>query len=53
MECLKKGGMAMLERLVTLLNLTFDIGVVLMDWSGACKVKIDKCECSNSRGISC
>ena len=49
-ECLKKGGMAVLEWLVRLLNLSFDTGVVPMDWRGACIV--DKCECSNSRGIS-
>ena len=56
-ECLKKGGMAVLEWLVRLLNLSFDIGVVPMDWRGACivplyKGKGDKCEFSNSRGIS-
>ena len=56
-ECLKKGGMAVLEWLVRLLNLTFDIGVVPMDWRGACMVLLykgmgDKCECSNFRGIS-
>ena len=53
----KKSGMAVLEFLVRLLNLSFDIGVVPMDWRGACivplyKGKGDKCECSNSRGIS-
>ena len=47
----------MLEWLVRLLNLSFDIGVVPMDWRGACivllyKGKGDKCKCSNSRGIS-
>ena len=56
-ECLKKGGMAVLDWLVRLLNLSFDIGVVPVDWRGACivplfKGKFDKCECSNSRGIS-
>ena len=56
-ECLKKGGMAVLEWLVRLLNLSFDRGAVPMDWRGACivplcKGKGDKCECSNSRGIS-
>ena len=55
-ECFKKGGMAVLEWLVRLLNLSFDMGVVPMDWRGACivplyKRKGDKCECSNSRGI--
>ena len=57
MECLKEGGMAVSEWLVGLLNISFDMGVVPMDWSGACivllyKGKGDKCECSNSRGIS-
>ena len=33
-ECLKKGGM--LEWLVRLLNLSFDMGVLPMDWRGAC-----------------
>ena len=56
-ECLKKGGMAVLEWLVRLLNLSFNMGVVPMDCCGACivplyKGKGDKCECSNSRGIS-
>ena len=56
-ECLKKGGMAVLEWLVRLLSLRFDTGAVPMDWRGACivplyKGKGDKCECCNSRGIS-
>ena len=56
-EYLKKGVMAVLEWLVRLLNLSFDMGVVPMDWRGACivplyKGKNDKGECSNSRGIS-
>ena len=43
--------------LVRLLNLSFDMGVVPMDWRGACivplyKGKSDKSECINSRGIS-
>ena len=48
----------MLEWLVRrLLNISFDMGVVPMDWRGPCivplyKEKGDKCECSNSRGIS-
>ena len=51
----KKCGMAVLEWLVRLLNFSFDMGVVPMDWRGACivplyKEKGDKCECSNSRG---
>ena len=53
----KEGGMAVLEWLVKLLNVSFDMGVVPMDWRGACivplyKGKGDKCECSNSIGIS-
>ena len=56
MECLKKGGIAVLEWLVRQLNVSFDMGVVPIDWCGACivplyKWKGDKCECSNSRGI--
>ena len=52
-----KSGMALLELLVRLLNLSFDMVVEPMDWHGACivplyKGKGDKCECSNSRGIS-
>ena len=40
-----------------LLNLSFDTEVVPMDWRGdgvvpLYKRKGDKCECSNSRGIS-
>ena len=31
MQCLKKGGMAVLEWLVRLLNLSLDMGVVPMD----------------------
>ena len=49
--------MAVLEWLVGLLNLSFDMGVVPIHWRGACIVPLyegkgDKCECSNSRGIS-
>ena len=56
-EFLKKGGMAVLERLVRLLNLSFGVGVVPMDWRCACMVPLykgkgDKCECSRSRRIS-
>ena len=39
-ECLKKGGMAVLEWMVRLLNLSFDTGVVPMDWRGACMVPL-------------
>ena len=35
-ECLQKGGIAVLEWLVRLLNVSFDMGVVPMDWRGAC-----------------
>ena len=35
LECLMKGGMAVLERSVILLNVNFDMGVVPMDWRGA------------------
>ena len=47
----------MLEWLVRLLNLSFDMGVVPMDWRGAgiaplYKGKGDIFECSNSRGIA-
>ena len=37
-KCLKKGGMAVLELLVRLINLSFDMGVVPMDWRGPCIV---------------
>ena len=36
MECIKKGSLAVLEWLVRLLNVKFDLGVVPMDWRGAC-----------------
>ena len=35
MECSKKGGMAVLEWLVILLNVSFDMGIGTMDWRGA------------------
>ena len=40
-----------------MLNVSFDMGDVPMYWGGACivplyKGKGDRCECSNSRGIS-
>ena len=46
----------MLEWLIRLLNVSFDMGVVPMEWRGACivllyKGKGDRCECSNSRGM--
>ena len=51
-ECLEKGIMAVLKWLVRLLNVCFDMGVVPMDWRGACIVSLykgkgDKCESSN------
>ena len=51
MECLKKGGIVVLQWLVRLLNVCFDVGVVPIDWRGACivplyKGKGDKYECS-------
>ena len=54
----KERWYGLLEWLVRLLNLSFDMGVVpTRDWRGACivplyKGKGDKCECSNTRGIS-
>ena len=50
-------GMAVLEWLIPLINVSFDMGVLPIGWCDACMVplykgKSDKCECSNSRGIS-
>ena len=47
----------MLEWLVRLLPVTFDMGVVPMAWHDVCIVPMykgngDKCECSNLRGTS-
>ena len=41
-ECILKCGMAVLEWLVRLLNLSLDMGVVPMDWRGACLVPMYK-----------
>ena len=41
-ECLKKGGMTVLEWLVRVLNVSFDMGAVPMDWRGACMVPLYK-----------
>ena len=46
----------MLEWLVRLLNVSFDMGVVPMDWRGACiepiyKGKGDKCECPTTQEV--
>ena len=51
-EYLKKCGMAVLEWVLRLLNASFDMAVVPMDWRGACivplcKGKGDECESSN------
>ena len=56
-ECLKKGGVTIVEWLVRLLNLCFVSGMVPIEWRSACivplyKGKGDKNECCNSRGIS-
>ena len=48
-ECLK----AVLEWLVRLLNLSFDMGVVPMDWRGLYKWKGDKCECTTREVLVC
>ena len=52
------GGTAVLEWLVRLLNVSFYMEIVPMDWGGACivplyKGKGDKCQCSNSRRLIC
>ena len=41
-ECLKKGGTAVMEWLVRLLNARLDTGVVHMDWRGACVVSLQR-----------
>ena len=41
-NCLKKGGTAVLDWLVRLLNVSFDMGVLPMDWRGACTVPLYK-----------
>ena len=56
-ECLKKGGMAVLKWLVRLLNISFDKWLVPMGRLSACivplcKKKSDNSEFSKSRGIS-
>ena len=50
MECLKKGGIPVLEWLVRLLNVSFDMRVIPIHWRGSAimplyKGKGDKCEC--------
>ena len=56
-ECLRRGGVAIIEWLVRILNVCFDESLVPEDWCSACivplyKGKGDRYECSNSRGIS-
>ena len=52
-ECFMKGGMVVLELLVRLLKLSFDMRVVPLNWSSApVQGKGDEYECSNSRGNS-
>ena len=46
-KCLKKGDMAVLEWLVRLLNSSFDMGVVPIDWRGACIVPLYKGRVTN------
>ena len=41
-ECLKKGGMAVLEWLVRLFNLSFHMEIVPIDWCGACIAPVEK-----------
>ena len=41
-ECLKKCVMEVLEWLVKMLNISFDMGVAPMDWHGACIVTLYK-----------
>ena len=51
--CLKKVWYGCVGMVIRLLNLSFDMGAVPMDWRGAfISTKGDKCECRNSRGIS-
>ena len=57
-ECLQKGGMAVLKWLVRQLNLSSDMGVVPMDWRGACivplyKGKGDKCDVATLEVLVC
>ena len=46
-ECLKKGSTAVLEWLVRLLNVSFDMRAVPMDWRGACIVPLYKGRVTN------
>ena len=56
-ECLKCGGVIIIEWLVRMLNVCFESGRVPMDWVSACivplyKGKGDRYECTSYRGIS-
>ena len=56
-EFVRKGGRSMVAWLLRLFNCCFETGRVPGDWCRACivplyKGKGDRCECSNSRGIS-
>ena len=56
-ECVKKGGVIVIDWLVRLFNVCFSSSVVPSDWCEACivplyKGKGDKYECGNYRGIS-
>lgn len=56
-ECLKCGGVKIIEWLVRVLNVCFESGIVPVDWVSACivplyKGKGDKYECTSYRGIS-
>ena len=46
-ECLNKGGLTVLEWIVRLLDLSFDMGVVPMDWRGACIVPLYRGKVTN------
>ena len=55
---LKEGGMAVLEWLVRLLSVSFDMGVVPMDWHCACIVPLyngkgDKCDVATQEVLVC
>ena len=45
--CVKKPGMTMLELLMRLFNVSFDMGTVPVDWHGSCKVPMYKGKSDN------
>ena len=56
-ECIKKGGVSVVEWLVRLFSVCFVLGVAPLEWRSACivplyKGKGDSCECGSYRGIS-